>query len=81
MTDFMNAAFPFVVIGICLAIISANHHKQEGKEDAKNYMVEGMCLGDVPGGRVFRFARDRPGLGASLGMLIGETAGMFFKKK
>ena len=77
MTDFMNAAFPFVVISICLAIISANHHKQEGKEDAKNYMVEGMFLGVV-------FSDSLGiglGLGASLGMLIGETAGMFFKKK
>ena len=80
-TDFMNAAFPFVVIGICLAIISANHHKQEGKEDAKNYMVEGMCLGMCLGVVFSDSLGIGLGLGASLGMLIGETAGMFFKKK
>ena len=76
-----GAPSPRIIPGICLAIISANHHKQEGKEDAKNYMVEGMCLGMCLGVVFSDSLGIGLGLGASLGMLIGETAGMFFKKK
>ena len=77
MIDFLKAAFPFVALGICLAIIFANRHKNG---DAKNYMVEGMGLGLCLGIVLSDSLGIGLGLGTSLGMLIGETAGALIKK-
>lgn len=79
MKDFILAALPFIVIGVCIAVMAANHGKlKEGKN--KNYLGEGMCLGMCFGVAISTALNLNLGLGISLGMLIGETVGMFMKK-
>lgn len=76
MRDFIVGAFPFVIIGLCLAIILANI------KDAKNtYCSVGMCLG-LGLGQMLYYAFDlNMGLSFSLGILIGEAIGILIKKK
>lgn len=78
MKEFLSAALPFVIIGVCLAMIHANAHKQG---NSKNYLAVGICLGICMGGAAAAVFHIRMGLSISLGMLIGETAGMLMKKK
>ena len=76
MGEFMIGALPFVLIGIWLAIIAANY-----KKDEKNYLIEGMCLGMGLGVCFSASLSFNLGLGISFGMLVGETIGVFIKKK
>lgn len=80
MKDFIFAAMPFVIVGICIAIICANAKKEDLK-DTKNCLTEGMCIGMCLGVALSTSLQINLGLGVSLGMLIGETIGMFIKKK
>lgn len=76
MKDFIISALPFVIIGICLAIIFANFKK--GKQTCcSEGMSIGMCLGLV----FSTTLKFNIGLGLSLGMLIGETVGILIEKK
>ncbi len=81
MLDFIVSALPFVIIGICLAIIFVNYHKDRDEDDTGNYLTEGMCLGMCLGDAFSTSIHINLGVGISLGMLIGETVGMLFKKK
>lgn len=76
MKDFIFAALPFVIIGICLAIICANL-----KKDKKTYCTEGMSIGMCLGVALSSTFDMNIGLGISLGMLIGETIGILIEKK
>lgn len=76
MKDFIVAALPFVIIGICLAIVFANFSK-----DKKTYCVEGMSIGTCFGVAISSLIKINMGLGVSLGMLIGETIGILVEKK
>ena len=76
MKDFIFAALPFVIIGICLALLAANHNRIKDSKE-KNHMAEGMCFG-VALATSMHF---NLGLGIGLGMLVGETVGMFMPKK
>lgn len=76
MKDFILAALPFVIIGICLAIICAKF-----KENKKTYCTEGMSIGMCLGVALSSAININIGLGISLGMLIGETIGIFIEKK
>ena len=76
MKDFILAALPFIIIGICLAIICANL-----KKDKKTYCSEGMCMGMCLGVALASSLKINMGLGISLGMLIGETVGILIEKK
>lgn len=77
--DFVAAALPFIIIGICLAIMFANRSRMtEGSE--KNCMTEGMSIGMCVGVALSTALDINMGLGISLGMLVGETVGMFVKK-
>lgn len=79
MKDFIFAALPWVIMGLCLACLAANiaggKRKRAGDTEKKDetYMVEGMCLG-MCAGVVFSM------LGISLGMLIGMAVGSFIHK-
>ena len=44
MKDFIFAALPFVIVGICLALLAANHNRIKDSKE-KNHMAEGMCIG------------------------------------
>lgn len=81
MADFIKSALPFVIIGICLAIIFANYHKKGDDDDTKNYLTEGMCLGMCLGVSFSTLIHINMGIGISLGMLIGETIGILIKKE
>lgn len=76
MKDFFISALPFIVIGLCLAIIFANYKK--GKS---TYCSEGMCIGMCLGVAISISLDINMGLGISLGMLIGETIGILKEKK
>ena len=76
MKDFILAALPFVVIGICLAIICAN-----GKKFKQTYCSEGMALGMCFGTAISTALHINIGLGISIGMLIGEAIGICKEKK
>lgn len=78
MKEFIFAALPFIIIGICLAIIFANYKKEK---DEKNYLAEGMCFGMCAGVVFSSVLHINMGLGTSMGVLIGETIGILIKKK
>lgn len=80
MKDFIFAAMPFVITGVCVAVLCANG-KKEDLGDTKNFLTEGMCIGMCLGVALATSLQMNLGLGISLGMLVGETIGMFIKKK
>ena len=78
MKDFMMAAFPWICIGIAIALFAANHGAAKKAKDSDkeygNYITEGMCLGMCIG----------TALGGNrlvYGMLVGLVIGMFIKKE
>lgn len=79
--DFIKTAFPFVIIGICLAVMAVAHHSRKSKGEKANYLTEGMCFGMCLGVTVSSVCSYNIGLGISLGILIGETVGYLIKKK
>lgn len=76
MKDFIFAALPFIIIGICLAIICAN-----GKKYKHTYCSEGMALGMCLGVAISTVLKINIGLGICIGMLIGEAIGINIEKK
>lgn len=76
MKDFILTALPFVIIGICIAIISANF-----KNGKKTYLSEGMAIGMCFGVAISTSLHINLGLGISIGMLIGEAIGISKEKK
>ena len=78
MKDFILASLPFIIIGICVAIIVVNNRKNKNKE---SYISEGMCLGMSFGLLVgASFRSEHLGMFLSLGMLVGEAIGSSLKK-
>ena len=76
MKDFILSALPFIVIGICLAIICANF-----KNEKKTYCSEGMAIGMCFGVAISSVLKINTGLGMSIGMLVGEAIGISKEKK
>ena len=76
MKDFIFAALPFIVIGICLAVICAN-----GKKYKQTFCSEGMAIGMCFGTAIASALHINLGLGISIGMLIGEAIGINKEKK
>lgn len=88
MFEFCKAAFPWVVMGICLALIFANQNKKKegekgkkSKEDDNTYVLEGLSLGLLFGSALQSTDFLSNGTGMGLGMLIGMAVGSCFKKK
>lgn len=77
MIDFIMSALPFVIIGVCIAVIVVGY---KGKKE-ENYLLEGMCFGMCLGITLSTALKLDMGMGVSLGMLIGEAVGIFIKKK
>lgn len=75
MKDFIFAALPFVIIGICVAIICSKF-----KEKKKTYCSEGMAIGMCFGVAFSTIFHINLGLGISIGMLIGEAIGISKEK-
>lgn len=90
MKEFLLAALPWLAIGISLALVFANYSKrrknkasgaaEEKKQPAGNYMTEGICFGMCAGVVLSTTGFVEPGLGISLGMLLGIAVGMHIKK-
>lgn len=78
MKEFILAASPFVVIGLCIAVIVKNFNT---KKEGKTYITEGMCLGMCFGSLIGTFFIEHIGIFLSLGMLIGETIGCSINKE
>ena len=76
MKDFILSALPFIIIGICLAVICAN-----GKKYKQTYLSEGLAIGMCFGVAVASALHINLGLGISIGMLIGEAIGISKEKK
>lgn len=81
MIECVKAALPFVICGVCLAVLAVNHKKAKAEENSGNYMMEGMCFGMCLGVSCAQIIHVNIGVGISLGMLIGETVGFLIKKK
>ena len=81
--DFFEAAFPWVAMGLGLALWAASLKKNSGTKDGEekqNRGTEGMLIGVCAGimaSLVFNLSR---GTGAGLGMLVGSCAGILMKK-
>ncbi len=71
--QFVGSAAPYVIMAVCVAILVANHKKW--KENT--YMSVGMCIGTGMGSAVATLFHMNLALGVSLGMLVGETVGLF----
>ena len=83
MKVFLTAALPFLIIGICLAVIFSRRAQQQNEDkeqESGDYMTYGMCIGMCLGLSLASAIGFSLGLGISLGMLIGLTGGMLFKK-
>lgn len=74
--DFVIAAIPFIIIGVCVEVICANREKMKSHNAARGMGI-GMCFGTAVGLAVAEIAHIPQGLGVSCGLLIGETIGMF----
>lgn len=77
MKEFLFATLPFILCGLAIIVILMNTKKQTSKD---NYLVEGMCLGLAFGSMIGVLFSSQLGLCLSLGMLIGEAIGSYFKK-
>lgn len=86
MREFFSAAFPWIIVGLCIAILavqmSRERSKGKGGEKKENFMVEGMCIGMCVG-MCLQSAIGFNNLGAALciGMLVGEVIGMLIPKE
>lgn len=76
MKDFIMSALPFVVTGVCIAIMVVNQ-----KKGRKSYVTEGMLLGLGVGISIYSSKQANTGFGTSLGMLVGATIGCCIERK
>lgn len=89
MRDFFTAAFPWIIVGLCVAVLAVymGRKRSKGKDEEKkeNYMVEAMCIGMCGGmcceANLGFLGIDTPGTGLCIGMLVGEVIGMMISKE
>lgn len=87
MMDFLKAAFPWMIMGIAVAVFAANHIRgkkqaddQDKKKDEGNRQAEGMSIGMCMGVLFGTTGICDLATGISLGMLLGLVIGMSIKK-
>ena len=82
MKDFIMAAFPWVLMGLALAIIFANYSRLKKQTDKteNNFSGEGMCLGMCFGVALSTTGLFDLSIGISLGLLVGLVIGSSIKK-
>ena len=81
MKEFLLAAVPWVITGLCVAVLAVHtkQNRSKGKDGEKkeSFMVEGMCVGMCVGMCLqSAIGLDNLGMGLCLGMLIGQVIGM-----
>lgn len=79
--DFIQAALPWVAMGLLLAVFFARNALKKKDDKRDNYATEGMCLGMCFGVAIGSSFGNNTGIGISLGMLIGLAIGTCFKKE
>ena len=79
--DFLQAALPWITMGLLLAVLFAKGARKKQKEEQTgDYGTEGMCLGMCFGTAIGTSLGNNTGIGISLGMLIGLAIGTCIKK-
>ena len=79
--DFLQAALPWITMGLLLAVLFAKGARKKQKEEQTgDYGTEGMCLG-MCFGTAIGTSLGNTGIGISLGMLIGLAIGSCIKKE
>ena len=85
MREFFAAAFPLIIVGLCVAILAVQMSRKRSKgkdgEKKENYMLEGMCVGMCVGMCCETNLGFTPGTGLCVGMLVGEVIGMMIPKE
>ncbi len=82
MSDFFSAAFPWIVMGLCAAILCARLGQQNIKgSKVSSFMTEGMVFGLILGTAVGKVVSVSAGTSLSLGILIGMTVGSLIPEK
>lgn len=80
--DFVNAALPWIAIGLLLAVFFArSSRKKKDSKEYDNYGSEGMCIGMSLGVALGSSFAHNVGLGMTFGMLIGLVIGSCIKKE
>ena len=84
MREFILAALPWIVTGLCVAILAVQSIRKRSKgkdgEKTETYMLEGMCVGMCVG-MCCEASLGTSGTGLCIGMLIGEVIGMMIPKE
>lgn len=85
MKEFLLAAVPWIITGLCVAILAVQMSRKRSKgkdgEKKENFMVEGMCIGMCIGMCCEASLGFTPGTGLCVGMLVGEVIGMMIPKE
>lgn len=86
MRDFFTAAFPWIIVGLCVAVLAVHMGRKRSKgkdgEKKENYMAEGMCIGMCLGVSLqTAIGFDNLGVALCIGMLVGEVIGMMIPKE
>ena len=86
MKEFLLAAVPWVITGLCVAVLAvqASRKRSKGKDREKkeNYMAEGMCIGMCLGVNLqTAIGFDSLGVALCIGMLVGEVIGMMIPRE
>ena len=81
MKDFITAAFPWLIMGLSLAILCVKLGQKKEGEKIDSYMTEGMSFGLLIGTALGVIGNMSTGTTLSLGMLIGLTLGSLIPKK
>lgn len=85
MREFFMAAVPWVITGLCVAVLAVHtkQNRSKGKDGEKkeSFMVEGMCIGMCIGMCCEANLGFTPGTGMCVGMLVGEVIGMMIPKE
>lgn len=81
MKEFIMSALPFVITGLCFAVLAVRECRKESKKQ-ETYIWEGMCIGMCLGVSLNSLiGSDNLGIAMCIGMLIGEVIGMMIPKK
>lgn len=81
MKEFVMAAAPWIIAGLCVAVLAVRAGRKESKKQ-ETYIGEGMCFGMCLGVSLQSIIGPANlGTAMCIGMLIGEVIGMMIPKK
>ena len=84
MKEFIQAALPWVLMGIAMAVAAvtlSGRKKKAGSGEKNSYAGEGMAVGMCLGVAMGSSGVMELSMGLSLGMLLGLVIGMSMEKK